>query len=121
MANPQFRRSKSLSLDLNISNVSQPGLLLLSLVLVMAFLTGVARAQNATNATSYLDHFDDKSFAELNSADSPDAPPVKTKITSTNWQQYRKFLPVGVQAFFSGRYFWQIGSGPDHYIEVVPQ
>ncbi len=86
----------------------------------MAFFTGVARSQNGTRDTSYLDHFDDKPFLELNSADSSDAPPLGTKITSANWQQYRKFLPLGVQAFLSGRYFWQIGSGPDHYIEVGP-
>jgi len=78
-------------------------------VVFMAFSTTVARAQHATGDTSYLDHFDDKSFAELNSADSPDAPPVGTKITSANWQQYRTFLPVRVQAFLSGSYFWQIG------------
>ena len=83
------------------------------LVAAFALLGGLAAAQN-------LDTYDDKLIAQFNSADSPDSIPVGTKITSANWQQYRKFLTVSVQAFMSGNYFWKMGSGPDNYIEIGP-
>ena len=112
MANRQFPRYKSL--------IPQTALLLPFLVVFTVCLTNIAHAQNAKGDTSYLDHFDEKSFVDLNSTDSTNTPPLGTKITSTNWQQYRQFLPIGIQAFLSGRYFWRIGSGPDSYIEVGP-
>jgi hypothetical protein len=31
-----------------------------------------------------------------------------TKITMTNWQQYRQFMPEGMQALFEGKYFWRM-------------
>ena len=83
------------------------------LVAAFALLSGLAAAQN-------LDTYDDKLIAQFNSADSPDSIPAGTKITSANWQQYRKFLTVSVQAFMSGNYFWKMGSGPDNYIEIGP-
>ena len=30
-----------------------------------------------------------------------------TVIDMQNWQQYRQYLPDGMQAFFQGGYFWK--------------
>jgi hypothetical protein len=32
--------------------------------------------------------------------------PSGTAITMANWQQYKDFMPEGMQAFFAGLYFW---------------
>jgi hypothetical protein len=34
--------------------------------------------------------------------------PVGTKITMSNWQQYKNFLPLGMQKLFEGKYFWKM-------------
>ena len=34
--------------------------------------------------------------------------PVGTKITTANWQQYKNFLPLGMQKLYEGKYFWKI-------------
>lgn len=36
--------------------------------------------------------------------------PPGTTITMQNWQQYRKYMPVGMIAFFEGKYFWKMPS-----------
>jgi Protein of unknown function (DUF1329) len=35
-------------------------------------------------------------------------PPVGTKITTANWQQYKAFLPFGMVKLFQGQYQWQM-------------
>ncbi|HEV3111340.1 MAG TPA: DUF1329 domain-containing protein [Candidatus Binataceae bacterium] len=67
-----------------------------------------------------LGTYDDKLIAQLSPADSADSIPPGTKITAANWQQYRKFMTISLQAFMSGKYYWNMGSEPDHYIEVGP-
>src|SRR6516162_2183934 len=37
--------------------------------------------------------------------------PVGTKITTANWQQYKNFLPLGMQKLFEGKYFWKMPEG----------
>jgi hypothetical protein len=44
--------------------------------------------------------------------------PVGTVITHENWQQYRAFMPEGMQALFEGRYHWAFP--PDFRMEVGP-
>jgi hypothetical protein len=34
--------------------------------------------------------------------------PLGTQITTQNWQSYRKFMSDGMQALFSGKYFWKM-------------
>ncbi len=41
-----------------------------------------------------------------------------TKITTQNWQQYRAFMPDGMQELFEGKYFWKMPA--DVEIEVGP-
>ncbi|HJU09272.1 MAG TPA: DUF1329 domain-containing protein [Candidatus Binataceae bacterium] len=31
-----------------------------------------------------------------------------SKITMQNWQQYKQFMPLGMQLLFEGKYFWKI-------------
>ncbi len=41
-----------------------------------------------------------------------------TTITTSNWQQYRQFMPEGMQALFEGKYAWKMP--PDVQIVVGP-
>ncbi|HLW69571.1 MAG TPA: DUF1329 domain-containing protein [Candidatus Binataceae bacterium] len=43
---------------------------------------------------------------------------IGTKVTIQNWQQYRNFLPLGMQEMFAGKYFWKIP--PEAVLEVGP-
>ena len=36
------------------------------------------------------------------------AAPVGAKITMANWQQYKNFMPVGMQKLFQGVYYWKM-------------
>jgi hypothetical protein len=44
--------------------------------------------------------------------------PTGTVITLKNWQQYKQFMPAGMQALFAGTYFWQLP--PDFKMVVGP-
>lgn len=44
--------------------------------------------------------------------------PLGTKVTLANWQQYKNFLPLGMQKLFEGKYFWKIPDGAE--LEVGP-
>ncbi len=64
--------------------------------------------------------FDAKAYQALAPADTASTIAPGTKITLQNWQQYRRFMPVGMQALFSGKYPWKIGPEPEYTIEVGP-
>jgi len=64
--------------------------------------------------------YNDKLITDLNPADSGATIAPGTRITAANWQQYRKFLPISMQAFLSGEFYWKLGSGPEDYLEVAP-
>src|SRR5277367_3662121 len=48
------------------------------------------------------------------------AEPAGAKITMANWQQYKQFMPLGMQKLFEGEYYWkmpadvEIDVGPTH-------
>ena len=44
--------------------------------------------------------------------------PVGTSITMANWQQYKNFMPLGMQKLFEGVYFWKMP--PDVQIDIGP-
>src|SRR3984893_16357483 len=44
--------------------------------------------------------------------------PVGTVITTQNWQQYKDYMPVWMQALFSGQYWYKLG--PTQQIVVGP-
>src|SRR5579885_14481 len=47
-----------------------------------------------------------------------DTVPPGTVVTLQNWQQYKRFMPDGMQALFSGSYFWKIPA--DFRMEIGP-
>ncbi len=53
-------------------------------------------------------------------ASSPATLAPGTQITAANWRQYQGFLPVGIQALFSGQYGFKIGDTPDFTMVVGP-
>ena len=88
---------------------------LLPLVLLaMLFLAPTAFAQD--NQLK----FNPQNYTSLVDATSPDTIPVGTKITAQNWQQYRRFMPVGLQALYGGKYPWKFGPDQDYTVEVGP-
>jgi hypothetical protein len=64
--------------------------------------------------------FDQHAYASLVDADSPQTIPPGTRIGARNWQRYRNFLPIGVQALFSGSYQFRIPDGPHAEMVVGP-
>src|SRR5579864_4418818 len=80
---------------------------------VLTVLIGVAAAQD-------LNTFSEKLIDQFAPANSTETVAPGTKITTANWQQYAKFMPISMQAFMSGKYFWKMGSGPEYYMEVTP-
>ena len=62
--------------------------------------------------------FDPQHYKELVDASSSETIPPGTKITVQNWQQYRRFMPMWLQAAFRGDYHWHIGPGPEFTIDV---
>ena len=47
-----------------------------------------------------------------------EAIPVGTKITKQNWEQYKEFMPEGMQALFKGTHHWKVPD--DGVMEVGP-
>ncbi len=65
-------------------------------------------------------NYDVANYKALADADSPETIAPGTRITLQNWQQYKKFMPIWVQAAFSGKYKWHVGSEPEYTIVVGP-
>ena len=80
--------------------------------LVLAF--GVAATAHAQI------NFDKANYGAMASADSSDTIPPGSRITIQNWQQYKKFMPIGIMAMFSQSYPYKIGSGPEFTMEIGP-
>jgi hypothetical protein len=74
-------------------------------------IAGVARAQIT---------YDPANYDAMASTNSSDTIPPGTNITLQNWQQYKKFMPIGVQAMFSQSYPFKIGTGPEFTMEIGP-
>src|SRR5215471_19969178 len=64
--------------------------------------------------------FDPQYYRELVDASSPQTISPGTKITLKNWGEYKHFMPIWLQAAYSGNYHWHIGSGPEFTITVGP-
>ncbi len=65
-------------------------------------------------------NLDTQAYAVLVDADSPQTIPIGTRIGAGNWRQYKKFLPVGIQALFSGAYQFRVPKGQDAEMVVGP-
>src|SRR5579883_1096542 len=76
-------------------------------------LGGLRSAAQAQTVVSW----DNAAYEQMVSADSPDTIPPGTRITMQNWQQYKRFMPVGLQQLWQGQYFWKLP--PDAEIDVA--
>jgi Protein of unknown function (DUF1329) len=47
-------------------------------------------------------------YDSLAPADASKAIPQGTQITAQNWQQYKNFMPVGMQALWANQFFWRL-------------
>jgi hypothetical protein len=72
---------------------------------------GTARAQLTFDASYYT------GLADANSSQTI---PPGTKITLSNWQQFKQFMPISMFAAFSQKYGWKVGPGPEFTMEVGP-
>ena len=73
--------------------------LLIAVALVWLCYAGSAAAQTPLNEASYN---------ALVSADSAETIPPGTQITMQNWQQYKNFMPDGLQQLFAGKLSWSL-------------
>src|SRR5579863_1233491 len=64
--------------------------------------------------------FDPQHYRDLVDTSSSQTIPPGTKITLQNWKQYKNFMPIWLQAAYSGDYHWHIGPGPEFTIVVGP-
>ena len=96
---------------------SQTGLISRPCVtVIMAIVVSWALAASASAQIN----FDAQDYAALAAADSHATIAPGTRITLANWTQYRRFMPIGMQALFNGKYTWKIGPGPEYAMEVGP-
>jgi len=91
-----------------------------SYAIVLAAALAVAALGGQTSVAFGQVRFDAKSYEALAPASSAATIAPGTKITLQNWTKYRQFMPIGMQALFSGNYTWKIGAGPEYTIEVGP-
>jgi hypothetical protein len=52
--------------------------------------------------------WDESNYHQLAPADSSETVAPGTHITMQNWQQYKKFMPVGLWVLWSGQQFWKL-------------
>jgi hypothetical protein len=64
--------------------------------------------------------FDAANYTSMADAASGASIPAGTRITSHNWQQFRRFMPMSFVAAYSGRYGFAIGDDPRYTINVGP-
>jgi hypothetical protein len=87
------------------------------LALLIAFFPASGRAQT-TDDISEMDQW-------VKDTQNQGTLPPGTKITMANWQQYKNFMPLGMQKFFEGTYGWkmpadvEIDVGPTHMGNVT--
>jgi Protein of unknown function (DUF1329) len=62
--------------------------------------------------------YDIAAYKALADADSTQGIPPGTTLSVENWQNYKQFLPIGLQWLYSGKYFYKLQPGPDYSIEV---
>ncbi|HEV3109471.1 MAG TPA: DUF1329 domain-containing protein [Candidatus Binataceae bacterium] len=82
-------------------------LVLIIVGLVWLCWSGIAAAQVSWSQPSY---------DSLAPADSSKTIPPGTRINAQNWQQYKDFMPVGMQGLWAGKFFWHL---PDKAEMVV--
>ncbi len=89
----------------------------------VSLLTGIAAALlicALASAAAAEMMFDPQHYRDLVDASSPKTIPPGTQITLQNWRQYKNFMPLWLQAAYTGDYHWHIGPGPEFTITVGP-
>src|SRR5689334_17327806 len=81
--------------------------LAIGLVLAMLPSLGWAQSTDRSDMDQWLKETQDQGQA-----------PTSGTITTQNWQQYKKFLPLGMIELFEGKYFWKMPS--DVSMEIGP-
>jgi Protein of unknown function (DUF1329) len=87
---------------------STTALLLAAVVLVWVGCPGLATAQVG---------WSEQGYDNLVPANSSKTIPPGTIITAGNWQQYKDFMPVGLQQLWAGQFFWRLPANAE--MEVV--
>jgi Protein of unknown function (DUF1329) len=64
--------------------------------------------------------FDLNNYRQLTDASSAATIPPDTQIKLSNWQQYKQFMPVALQAAFSGAYTFHLTDDPMFTLVVKP-
>jgi hypothetical protein len=64
--------------------------------------------------------WNEQNYRNMVDASSTSTVAPGTRITVANWQQYEKFLPVGVRVAFSGAYQFHVTADPEYTIVVAP-
>ncbi len=64
--------------------------------------------------------FDQRAYKALAQPGANETVAPGTEITLANWQQYKRFMPIALQALFSGKYPFRVGTGPDYKMMVGP-
>ncbi len=70
--------------------------------LIGVLFTGMLLSALFTSANAGAIPWDAASYAQLAPSDSPDTIPPGTTINASNWQKYKKFMPVGLWSLWDG-------------------
>lgn len=98
---------------------SQTGRIRRGIIAAVVTLAAIGALTFVPNASAQ-DTFDAQAYASLAPAESSAVITPGTKITLANWTRYRRFMPIGMQVLFGGKYAWKIGPEPEYTIEVGP-
>jgi Protein of unknown function (DUF1329) len=91
-------------------------------VVALFLLVGLILALNtrAESQSAAPDTFTVGPYSDLVSVGSERSIPQGTQITLQNWRDYKNFMPVSLQALYSGKYPWRVGPGADYTVTVGP-
>jgi Protein of unknown function (DUF1329) len=86
-------------------------------IFALLFVLGFSLLLTPGHAAAQGMAFDPAQLKTLAPATDPGIP-AGTRIDSSNWKQYERYVPIGMRAMWSNKLFWKIQ--PDFYIEVGP-
>ena len=78
-------------------------------------LTAAAGAQSADYR-----HFDMRPYRAMVDAGSAETIAAGTQISLANWTKYRRFMPIWMQALYSGQFAYRVPNSADYSINVGP-
>jgi hypothetical protein len=84
----------------------------------LMLLPGLMLCQPAS--AQQMPQFNPSRYKALADVDSSATIAPGTRISLSNWRQYKSFMPIGLQELYSQKYFWKVPSGPDFVITIGP-